>query len=700
MLGAIAAGIAIPSLIILYFLKLRRRDVEVSTTLLWKKSIEDLQANAPFQKLRRNLLLLLQLLVLAAALIAVAQPQIHGKETSGGKHVILIDNSASSQTRDEVDEDGDPITRLERAKLEALALIESFKEPGMLGGEAEEAMVLSFSTDPQVLQHFTSDKRMLRNAIESIEPTDRPSRLAPAIKLISEYAPRDIFTEETDAGELNEYERPRRRIGTIHVYGDGRYPDAADADYGPHDTVEFGAVGKPETENVGITSLKAGRDFNDPSKLSVFVGLSSNAPQQTRFDLELLIDGVQTEIRTVAMPAAKPGLADADATELPRLQPSTGGVVFELNQAKGVLATVRVRTTDGLAPDMFAVDDRAWLVVPPAKRLSVAIVSKGNFFINNAIAGLPLANLDTFTPAQYEEKVAGDGAGAYDVVVLDGYLPEIDEDSPVGLPPGRFLVFNAVPQSHETMVDGGMLAEFGVVTDWDHNHPALRGLSLSSLYIFKPRGVTLADDTSATVLAQSAVGTQNVPAILEVATAETRALVIPFDVAESNWGFNVSWVVFLGSAMQYLGDVNSSGIGQSIQPGQQITDRIPVGATDVRIKTPDDVTESLSPADDGTIIYGPILKAGTYVVSWVGAAREDDEQLGAHVSRTYASNLTDPEESDIGLTGIRTAAGDLAPTDSADDDIKAPKRLWPWLLLAALAISLIEWYIYNRKVYI
>ena len=129
-------------------------------------------------------------------------------------------------------------------------------------------------------------------------------------------------------------------------------------------------------------------------------------------------------------------------------------------------------------------------------------------------------------------------------------------------------------------------------------------------------------------------------------------------------------------------------------------DRIPVGATDVRIETPEGNTESLTPADDGSIIYGPILKTGTYVVSWIGAARDDDEQSGARVSRTYASNLVDPAESDIGMTGIRTASGDLAPTDGSDDDIQTPRRLWPWLLLAALGISLLEWYIYNRKVYV
>src|SRR3954451_11026399 len=107
----LAAMVAIPALLILYFLKLRRREVDIASTFLWKKAIQDLQVNAPFQKLRRNLLLLLQLLLLLLLCLALSRPVSNYTPGPGKTTVILIDRSASMSARDQ--ENGK--TRLDEA---------------------------------------------------------------------------------------------------------------------------------------------------------------------------------------------------------------------------------------------------------------------------------------------------------------------------------------------------------------------------------------------------------------------------------------------------------------------------------------------------------------------------------------------------------------------------------------------------------
>src|SRR4051812_29358413 len=160
LLAGIVAAIAIPSLVILYFLKLRRRDLEVSTTLLWKKAIQDLQANAPFQKLRRNILLLLQLLALAACLAALGQPELRASTGVGLRYTILIDRSASMNSTD-----GDPrspgaMTRLQAAKNSAGEFIDALPEPGFFddADAGDQVMVIAFDTSADRRLSFTSTR--------------------------------------------------------------------------------------------------------------------------------------------------------------------------------------------------------------------------------------------------------------------------------------------------------------------------------------------------------------------------------------------------------------------------------------------------------------------------------------------------------------------------------------------------------------
>ena len=71
-LSAFWFALTLPVVLLLYLLKRRRKLKLVSSTVLWERFLAESQANAPFQKLRKNLLLFLQLLMLLLAVLALA----------------------------------------------------------------------------------------------------------------------------------------------------------------------------------------------------------------------------------------------------------------------------------------------------------------------------------------------------------------------------------------------------------------------------------------------------------------------------------------------------------------------------------------------------------------------------------------------------------------------------------------------------
>jgi hypothetical protein len=97
---AFALAALLPIIIALYFLKLRRMEQRISSTYLWRTLVRDTAANAPWQRLRPNMLMFLQLLFLAALIIALARP-FTWSDTAAGSHLILvIDTSPSMNATD------------------------------------------------------------------------------------------------------------------------------------------------------------------------------------------------------------------------------------------------------------------------------------------------------------------------------------------------------------------------------------------------------------------------------------------------------------------------------------------------------------------------------------------------------------------------------------------------------------------------
>ena len=99
--AAFVFAAAIPVVVVFYLLKRKRTVRLVSSTLLWQKFLAETQANAPFQRLRHNWLLLLQLLLLSFVILALSRPYFAGKTPGGNLFVLILDASGSMQSTDE-----------------------------------------------------------------------------------------------------------------------------------------------------------------------------------------------------------------------------------------------------------------------------------------------------------------------------------------------------------------------------------------------------------------------------------------------------------------------------------------------------------------------------------------------------------------------------------------------------------------------
>ena len=198
----------IPVVILLYLLKLRRTEIVIPSTMLWLKSLHDLTANAPFQRLRKNLLLFLQILILLLVVAALARPFVRAEGVVGTNLCVLIDHSASMQTQE-----GD-VTRLDLAKEGALEMVDALK-----GGD--KMMVVAFAEKAQVLCEFTDDRVHLRRAIRSITPSDTRTRIRAAMLVARSLVPenREELTTEGGLDIVNNATRIRTIISKLKTAG-------------------------------------------------------------------------------------------------------------------------------------------------------------------------------------------------------------------------------------------------------------------------------------------------------------------------------------------------------------------------------------------------------------------------------------------------------------------------------------------------
>jgi hypothetical protein len=408
-------------IVFFYLLKLKRKRTVVPSVLLWTRALEEVEANAPFKKLRRSLLLLLQLLALSALVFALARPLVVTRALASGSTVIIIDSTASMSARDE-----NGGSRLDRAKQLAREMIE-----GLSG--SDRAAIIESSSRVTVRSPLTSDRASLASAIADVQETDAPGNL-------------------TDAVRLAEQMSKSERAASVVIIGDGGGSPIASETESPLElsarttaaplasAIRFVRVGR-RSDNVGIVALNA-RQPSGNSRSELFASIVNFADHDRTFGVQLKIKGKLIDARTI----------DFAANERRAL-------TFDSVPGQDALAELNLDVEDDLAADNVA-----YAFLPNTRKVQVGVISE-NPFLLEALA----ANSDISA----SKVSAGASSAEFDCIVSDG-AGAIEANRPVLVinPPDAAGLWHATGQH-----------EHPEVNSVDRSHPVNSFLSYADLHV-------------------------------------------------------------------------------------------------------------------------------------------------------------------------------------------------------------------------
>ncbi|MFO0873609.1 MAG: BatA and WFA domain-containing protein [Phycisphaerales bacterium] len=720
--AALAAGV--PALIVLYMLKLRRRPEPIASTLLWRKSVEDLVANAPFQRLRWSALLVLQLLAIAAIAAGLGRPASRDADAVRGRVIVLIDRSASMNATvpsplDAARRGADAAasgarTRLDLARERVHRLIDR------LGADdvGSQMMIVAFAREPRLLSGFERSRARLRDALDSMTPTDEEADLGAALHLVEGFARQG---EGSDGGGA-----PDDPLPAVVVVSDGGVMPPADgpgfavaASSVTFDVIEprlRPGVGSPATgtarttpapapvgastpgagtvepsnlpDNLGIVALAAERSYGDPAIVTLFARLANAGSAPVETVVTVRQDDRAVVRRNVLVPAATEA-ALGEATVLERLE-SPGRAVLVVSHAHA---------------DLLSDDDVAAALLPAPRALRIALVTDGSPsdpFLRRLLvdattdpasvdstpgASIP-AGASASEPAGRGDVGSGTavgtlGAGVVHELALDAYLASppavdlvvFDRVAPPRLPGVPSLTIGRA--AGPPLAPGGRAPRRAM--GWDRQHPLLRHVDLDDL-VYNAAGFRLSDEWTA--LAQGRDG-----AIVAITSQRgARHAAIAFALPQSNLPVLPTFPVLVQNALDHLAAAGAGQTARIVRPGDPVVvaPRPGVASIVVGASGPSPaVTVAVAP--DGQPVALPRFeRVGVRTLS--SAAPPEDV-----VAVSMLSELeTDVRRREAPLIVSSTPGG-------ARTAIAVESERWPWAVLAALGVLALEWVVYTAR---
>ncbi len=347
-------------LVFFYFLKLKRPRMEIPSLALWRSVLNDQRVNSPFQRFKRNFLLLLQILLLVCLVLAAMQPYMPTGADRGEHLPILIDTSASMAAIDETGE-----SRLAAAKRDVRKLVDDLLPN-------QKLCLIAVSSTARKLTDFTDNQRVLRDALDQLKVSQVASRLEDALRMTQAMS-RTVAIEK------------------VVLYTDGNVP--AQIDFELPFQLNYQKL-PPAGRNIGITALNARR-------------------KDKRWDVFVRIEGSRTLEKKDEMPVAARVMLLQNGKEV-----GSELITLEAGQSQRIVFPVVVAGSSAvevrLNPSGFDAldsDNVGYLDLPPSRELSVFCPLELESY-RHALKGLKEVIL-------YPSDDGQSKAASYDLVITD-----------------------------------------------------------------------------------------------------------------------------------------------------------------------------------------------------------------------------------------------------------------------------------------
>ena len=636
--GAFFLGLLLPVIVAFYLLKLRRVEQSVPSVYLWRRMVRDVEANAPWQRLRFNLLMLLQLLFLAALIMALTRPFTWVEGAGGQAAILILDTSASMSATDVAP------NRLESAKLRARQLVDDLPDSARI-------TVIDAGREAQVKLSSSLDRRQAHQAIAGLTGGTGGSDMGVALELASAIAARQPGTE-------------------IFVLSDGQVslPEHM-ALKGKLRYIPFGL--SDENQAISLLTLDLAQGGQS---LTAFAQVSNYSQSAASRRLLLYADSLLV-----------------NAFDLPAIPP--GGQTAVL--AEGLPLDTRTITAQLDGSDILSLDDRALAVKPHTQTVHITLVSSNNLFLKAAANSLPGVTLNQVdfsaplaqptpaetaapTPAPSPDALADETTA--DLTIYDANVPDI-------LPSQGSLLFIAPPRSSDLFTVTGQV-DTPTPRSLDPNDPLLAHVSLAGINILDSTEIAL-PNWAIPVVGGDLLGGQSIPLLFRGEVDGRRVAVLAFDLHHSDLPLNIAFPLLWSNLIDWLIPGARSAVPVQVSAGENITFQPPAGTSSTAamqsaaITRPDGSTVQIQ-AENGQFLYADTSLLGHYEVDFGGGNLAD-----------FAVNLFSPQESSLKPADF--LPGVVDPSGEANASSQLGQHEW-WRPLAMLALGLLvgEWLVYQR----